>query len=84
MDIDRSRELVDIFGRLRSLFPRRYLCLFDSLALIEFLARYDLFPSWIFGVRLEPWAAHCWVQEAGHIFNEELEEAAGYTPVMGI
>lgn len=84
VDIDRSRELVAIFGRLRALFPRRYLCLFDSLALIEFLARYGVFPSWIFGVRLEPWAAHCWVQEAGYIFNEELEEAAGYTPVMVI
>lgn len=83
-DIDRARQLVAIFGRLRSLFPRRYLCLYDSLALIEFLARYGIFPSWIFAVRLEPWGAHCWVQEAGYIFNEELEEAAGYTPVMAI
>jgi hypothetical protein len=84
IDIDRARDLVVIFNRLRSFFPRRYLCLYDSLALIEFLARYGLFPSWIFGVRLEPWAAHCWVQEAGYIFNEELEEAAGYTPVMAV
>lgn len=84
LDIDRARELVAIFGRLRSLFPRRYLCLYDSLALIEFLARYGIFPSWIFAVRLEPWGAHCWVQEAGYIFNEEIEEAAGYTPVMAV
>lgn len=84
IDIDRARQLVAIFGRLRALFPRRYLCLYDSLALIEFLARYEIYPSWIFGVRLEPWAAHCWVQEAGYIFNEELEEAAGYTPVMAV
>lgn len=82
IDIEHARELVAVFGRLRSLFPRRYLCLYDSLALIEFLARYAMFPSWIFAVRLEPWAAHCWVQEADYIFNEELEEAAGYTPVM--
>lgn len=84
IDLERSRELVAIFMRLRSLFPRRYLCLYDSLALIEFLARYHIHPSWIFGVRLEPWAAHCWVQEAGYIFNEDIEEAAGYTPVMVI
>jgi hypothetical protein len=84
IDIDRSRELVAVFNRLRSLFPRRYLCLYDSLALIEFLSRYGVFPSWIFAVRLEPWGAHCWVQEAGYIFNEELEEAAGYTAVMVI
>jgi hypothetical protein len=84
VDIERSRELVAIFRRLRALFPRRYLCLYDSLALIEFLARYGIFPNWIFGVRLEPWAAHCWVQEAGYAFNEDFEEAAGYTPVMVI
>jgi len=84
LDIDRTRELVAIFGRLRALFPRRYLCLYDSLALIEFLARYEIFPSWIFAVRLEPWGAHCWVQEDGYIFNEEIEEAEGYTPVMAI
>lgn len=84
LEIERARRLVAIFGRLRSLFPRPYLCLYDSLALIEFLSRYGIFPSWVFGVRLEPWAAHCWVQEAGYIFNEDLEEAAGYTPVMVI
>ena len=84
LDVDRSRELVAIFGRLRSLFPHRHSCLYDSLALIEFLAHYQIFPNWIFGVRLEPWAAHCWIQEAGYIFNEEIEEAAGYTPVMVI
>jgi hypothetical protein len=83
-DIERARELVAVFGRLRPLFPRRHLCLYDSLALIEFLARYGIFPSWLFAVRLEPWAAHCWVQEAGFIFNEEPEETAGYTPVMVI
>ncbi len=84
IDIGRAQELVAIFERLRSFFPRRYLCLYDSLALIEFLARYGVFPSWMFGIRLEPWAAHCWVQEAGLIFNEDVEEAAGYTPVMVI
>lgn len=84
IDLEHTRELVAIFNRLRALFPRRYLCLYDSLALIEFLARYAMFPSWIFGVRLEPWAAHCWVQDAGYIFNEEVEEAAGYTPVMAV
>lgn len=84
LDLDRARELVAIFARLRSLFPRRYLCLYDSLALIEFLARYGIFPDWIFAVRLEPWAAHCWVQATGFIFNEEPEEAAGFTPVMVI
>jgi len=80
----KARELTAIFNRLRSFFPRNYLCLYDSLALIEFLARFQLFPTWVFGVKLEPWAAHCWVQEAPFTFNEGAEEAAGYTAVMTI
>lgn len=84
IDVQRARELVSVFERLRFLFPRDFLCLFDSLALIEFLARYRIFPDWIFAIRLEPWGAHCWVQHGSAVFNETVEEAAGYTPVMSV
>lgn len=83
-DIDKARELAATFQILRSAFPRNYLCLFDSLALLEFLAAYDVYPTWVFGVRLEPWVAHCWVQEGQFIFNEGVEEAASYTPIMTV
>jgi hypothetical protein len=83
-DVERARELVAVFHALRLFFPVNYLCLYDSLALLEFLARYDVFPTWVFGVRLEPWAAHCWVQEAGVTFNEDVEEAANFTAIMAI
>jgi hypothetical protein len=81
-DVSRARELTLVFSRLRRLFPANYLCLFDSMALIEFLARHDIYPTWVFGVKLEPWAAHCWVQHAGILLNEDLEEAASYTPIL--
>ena len=83
-DFNRARELTAVFQTLRSFFPRDYLCLYDSLALIEFLARHELFPTWVFAVALEPWAAHCWVQEGRFIFNEGVEEAARYSPVMAV
>ncbi|MDY6947255.1 MAG: lasso peptide biosynthesis B2 protein [Pseudomonadota bacterium] len=82
LDLARARELTAIFYKLRSFYPSNYLCLFDSLALIEFLARYRIYPAWIFGVTLEPWAAHCWIQQGSFAFNEGVEEAAGYTPIM--
>jgi hypothetical protein len=84
VDLDRARHLTAVFNRLRRLFPANYLCLFDSLALVEFLARYQLYPNWIFGVRLEPWAAHCWIQQGGFAFNENVEQAASYTPIMAV
>jgi hypothetical protein len=84
MDLDQARQLAAIFHRLRSLFPADYLCLFDSLALLEFLARYDVFPDWVFGVKLEPWAAHCWIQHQQFAFDATVEETADYTPIMVI
>jgi hypothetical protein len=84
IDIARARELTATFYKLRALFPFNYLCLFDSLALIEFLARYRIHPTWVFGVRLAPWGAHCWVQHGSFVFNEGVEEAARYTPIMAI
>lgn len=84
IDLDEARELAAIFHRLRSLFPANYLCLFDSLALVEFLARHDVFPDWVFGVKLAPWAAHCWIQHQEFAFDASVEEAADYTPIMVI
>jgi hypothetical protein len=83
-DLARAQDLAAVFHKLRGFFPANYLCLFDSLALLEFLAKYRLYPTWVFGVRLEPWAAHCWVQHQQWLLNEEVEAAATYTPIMAI
>ena len=83
MDVVRARELVDSFARLRAfLFSHRDKCLHDSLALLEFLARYGIFPSWVFGVRARPFVAHCWVQYGDVVFNDTVEHVASYTPIM--
>lgn len=84
VDLNKARELTSAFRTLRALFPRNYLCLYDSLALLEFLARFDVHPTWVFGIKLEPWAAHCWVQHGQFVFNEGVEEAAAYTPIMAV
>jgi len=84
VDIARARDLTAVFLRLRWLFPRNYLCLYDSLALLEFLAQFGIYPSWVFGVRLTPWAAHCWVQDRRFTYNEEVEKAASFTPILAI
>jgi hypothetical protein len=83
-DVERARRLTAVFQQLRWLFPTHRLCLFDSLALLEFLARYDIFPTWVFGVRLEPWSAHCWIQQGPFAFNEDVEQTASYTPIMTV
>jgi hypothetical protein len=82
--IGRIREKVAVFNALRPFFPvsGKGCCLFDSLALLEFLSRYGLFPLWVFGVRTEPFYAHCWLQHEGVLLNGPLEQARSYTPIL--
>ena len=83
IDADRTRKLVEAFVRYRVfLFSSRDECLYDSFALLEFLARYDIYPDWVFGVQTRPFAAHCWVQQDDIVFNDTVEHVSGYTPIM--
>ena len=70
------------FLRVRAWYPRNYLCLFDSLALILFLLNRGIRAQWVFGVREDPFAAHCWVQYDHVVLNEYLDRALLYTPIM--
>jgi Transglutaminase-like superfamily len=83
LDMERARQLVAAFGRMRVfLFSSRDECLHDSLAVVEFLARYGVYPSWVFGVRARPFEAHCWVQHGGTVFNDSVEQVGAYVPIM--
>jgi hypothetical protein len=83
VDMERARQLMDVFWYLRAfLFSHREECLRDSLAVLEFLAAYGIFPDWVFGVRARPFAAHCWVQYQGTAFNDTAEHAGSFTPIM--
>lgn len=85
LDIERARGLVEVFERMRVfLFSTREQCLHDSLAVIEFLAHYRIFPTWVFGVRARPFAAHCWVQHADVVFNDTVEHVSTYVPIMAV
>jgi hypothetical protein len=83
LDAERARKLVEAFARYRVfLFSSKDECLYDSLALLEFLARYGIYPDWVFGVQTRPFAAHCWVQHGDMVFNDTVEHVRGYTPIM--
>jgi len=83
MDVDRARMLVAAFLYLRPLFyTAREACLLDSLTLIRYLAGYGVFPDWVFGVKTEPFYAHCWVQQGGRVFNDSPEYLGEFTPIL--
>ena len=83
LDAGRARKLVEAFMRYRVfLFSSKDECLYDSFALLEFLARYSIYADWVFGVQTRPFAAHCWVQQGDIVFNDTVEHVSGYTPIM--
>lgn len=81
-DYNALYEHVAIFHKLRPFYVRKYLCLYDSLALVEFLAHHRFFPHWTFGVTAKPFNAHCWVQDNDCVLNDTVEYVRGFTPIM--
>ncbi len=77
-----ARDLVTIFNELRIYWPRKTLCRFDSLALLHFLSCFGLCAQWVFGVRLDPFGAHCWVQDERRLYNDDIENIAQYQPIL--
>jgi hypothetical protein len=81
-DSAQASELMSAFVTLRPLFPKPYVCLFDSLAALEFLSHHHCFPKWVFAVKASPFGAHCWLQEGDLILNDSVERVGAYTPIM--
>jgi hypothetical protein len=84
-DEQRAVELVGLFRRLRPhTFAARDRCLFHSLALVRFMARHDVFPTWVIGVRAQPWGAHAWVQQGKLLLDANPEQVCEYTPILTV
>jgi hypothetical protein len=82
--IEQMHRRITTFNALRLIYPRQYLCLFDSLALAEFLAQVKLYPDWAFGVSADPFRAHCWLQICSVVLNDTVEHVSTYTPIMTV
>jgi len=71
------------YDKLRPLvFTARDKCLFDSLALMNFLAAERLFPRWVIGVRTSPFRAHSWVQSGNIVLNDLHENVQRFKPIL--
>lgn len=78
----RLRELAGAFRQLRPLYPRKSACLFDTLALIEFLSRYKATPTYVAGVNNRSGEAHCWAQLDELLILDDPERVAAYTAIV--
>jgi hypothetical protein len=81
--MDRLASCVLKFRRLRPLlFTSAEQCLFYSLALGAFLVRQGFRPRWVFGVTVNPFSAHCWLQLGPVVVNDSAENVQRYTRIM--
>lgn len=69
------------FRGARRLVPFKGNCLSDSLALIGWLFERGEGATLVFGVKLDPFAAHCWVQSGDVVLNDRPERVERFTPV---
>lgn len=72
------------FLAARPLVPVRPSCLLDSLVLSRLLRRRGVAATLVFGVKLAPFAAHCWLERGGTILNDSIDNAAEFTPVLAL
>lgn len=70
------------YAAARVHLPWRRLCVPDSLALARFLWRRGIPGEVYFGVRLDPFAAHAWVQHDETVLSDNVNVVADYTPVF--
>lgn len=77
-------QAVRRFQLARMYVPIATRCLLDSLSLSGFLARRNLHSRIVFGVTLDPFSAHCWVQAGDIALNETVGTAMAHTIIMVI
>ncbi|ESQ78679.1 lasso peptide biosynthesis B2 protein [Asticcacaulis sp. YBE204] len=72
------------FNTTRRLVPLPRVCLHDSLAMKRFLGRRGFDVVLVFGVALNPFSAHCWLQAGSTVLNDTLDRAIRHTPLLAI
>lgn len=77
-------EVIDGYWATRPWFPQKPICRVDAISMSLALARAGAAPRLVFGVRLDPFHAHCWVEVEDAIVNEAYEDVGQYTPIMAV
>ena len=57
-------------------------CVRWSIAMSRHLRGAQAYPELVFGIRLEPFSAHAWVQFEDMILSDTADHAAQYTPLL--
>lgn len=71
------KVLTPIFGRAENCLPR-------SIAFHRLAVASGRTPALVIGVKCDPFAAHCWVQDGMCVLNDSAEHVRLFTPILVI
>lgn len=77
-----ARRIAVTFAANRWVNPTPPRCLIDALALDRILLSQAIVASLVFGVRISPFNAHCWLQTPQTILTGTAAEARNFTPIL--
>lgn len=72
------------FASMPLSFRKAGQCLPRALAAYALSRRAGVSPTLVFGVRLQPFAAHCWVQFGPNVIVGDLEQARMFVPILAV
>jgi len=75
-------SVVAAFDATRLVVSPHRQCLPRSLALAHRLTALGFRVDLVFGVAINPFNAHCWVQHRDVVLNDRLEYVSGYVPIL--
>ncbi|WP_234455790.1 lasso peptide biosynthesis B2 protein [Stenotrophomonas sp. S41] len=83
VDLQQLALLVRMFDWLRPIaFKKTDECFLYCLAMREFLSLYGIVPAWVFAVRTQPFAAHCWLQHGDLVLTDIPFNLRRMTPIL--
>lgn len=77
-------KLAALYRLMRPFLYRSRLCLYDTIAFASFCRIYGFSPTIVFGVKGEPFEAHCWAQWGALVLNDSPQNTGQYTPIMAV
>lgn len=78
------RQVAAAFASTILSFHKVDQCLPRALAAQAMCREAGVLPTLVFGVRLEPFAAHCWLQWGSAVVVGDLEQARMFTPILAV
>ena len=80
----RLGALAAAFAESRTFLRSQDRCLAESLAMTGLCRREGVRVTLIFGVRLDPFAAHSWVQAGDVVITGDVDDARMCSPIMAV